>query len=520
MTSLYRVNYQLRPHRRDELIEFIKSTLVSTFVLQGDRSVYERTFQTIEDLMDEHRALAAVGDETPSRLKELIPTIGYFFTELKLVEAFRHYDSLYRVTLRKHIPISFNDIRHILNIAQAHAIAPNLKLITFDGDQTLYPDGDNFREGGLGRIICKLMEAGLCVAVVTAAGYANSPEKYEARLDGLLQMFRDRNLPPEVLSKFYVLGGECNYLFKTDKDAHLYTVPDEEFNLPQMKEWKQNEIDTVLDMSQASLVATLKELQLPAMVIRKTRAVGMIRVHHKAYISRENLDEAVLRCKAELAKTNVSIPYCAFNGGSDAWVDIGNKSLGVKVMQRVTGACASTTLHVGDQFLSTGNDFMARSACTTAWITSPRETRDILTILLNCLGHNITRDLPWRGPSRKISLNVICDSANDDDVVLVGEKEELGNWNPMQAPKFTRDPDTPGLFTFIVRPKSGEELPYKLARVSPEGKVVAWMRDKDLYLLPQPMEKTVTIHWQENEKDDVCADSAQEENAVVLKKTE
>eukprot|EP01134_Creolimax_fragrantissima_P007764 CFRG7764T1 len=508
MTSLYRVNYQLRPHRRDELIEFIKSALVSTFVLRGERDVYVRVFDTIESLMDEHRKLMETGEEKFSRLKELVPSIEQFFTPLKLVEAFRHYDSLYRVSQRRHIPVSFNDIRHVLNIAQAQAIAPELKLITFDGDQTLYPDGDNFREGGLGRIICKLLEAGLHVAIVTAAGYANAPEKYEDRLSGLLQMFRDRNLPPEVTNRFYVLGGECNYLCKTDKDSHLYSVPEDEFYLPEMKEWEQEQIDTLLDISQASLVETLRELQLPGVVIRKSRAVGMIRVHHKSYISRENLDEAVLRCTYELEKKqNLNIPYCSFNGGSDAWVDVGNKSIGVRVMQKVTGATPASTLHVGDQFLSTGNDFMTRRACTTAWITSPRETRDILTILLNCLGHNITRELPWRGPSRKITLEVICRSVGaNDSLVICGEREDLGNWNTHKAPKLNRDDKDASKFTIDIRPKTGEEIAYKLARVGSDGKVLAWMSNKDLYLLPQPMEKTVTVNW-EKDLDEVLIES-------------
>lgn len=35
MTSLYRVNYQLRTHKRDPLIEFIKAMLMTPFVLHA-----------------------------------------------------------------------------------------------------------------------------------------------------------------------------------------------------------------------------------------------------------------------------------------------------------------------------------------------------------------------------------------------------------------------------------------------------------------------------------------------------
>jgi IMP and pyridine-specific 5'-nucleotidase len=40
MTSLYRINYQLRAHKRDELIEFVKSMMMSPFVLYA-RPQYE-----------------------------------------------------------------------------------------------------------------------------------------------------------------------------------------------------------------------------------------------------------------------------------------------------------------------------------------------------------------------------------------------------------------------------------------------------------------------------------------------
>jgi IMP and pyridine-specific 5'-nucleotidase len=45
-----------------------------------------------------------------------------------------------------------------------------------------------------------------------------------------------------------------------------------------------------------------------------------------------------------------------FNGGRDVWVDIGNKLIGVQTLQKLLATEPNTTLHVGDQFLSTGND--------------------------------------------------------------------------------------------------------------------------------------------------------------------
>ena len=83
------------------------------------------------------------------------------------------------------------------------------------------------------------------------------------------------------------------------------------------------------------------------------------------------------------------VPFCAFNGGNDVFVDIGDKSWGVCVCQKYFGANeeggsirGDRTLHVGDQFLSTGsNDFKARVVGTTAWIASPAETVELLAEL-------------------------------------------------------------------------------------------------------------------------------------------
>jgi hypothetical protein len=46
------------------------------------------------------------------------------------------------------------------------------------------------------------------------------------------------------------------------------------------------------------------------------------------------------------------------------------------------GIPAEETLHIGDQFLNTGNDFAARDVCPCIWITSPEETTYILKTIL------------------------------------------------------------------------------------------------------------------------------------------
>ena len=100
-------------------------------------------------------------------------------------------------------------------------------------------------------------------------------------------------------------------------------------------------------------------------------------------MTREALDETVLRVQTHLHDHYAGgLPFCAFNGGRDAWVDVGNKRVGVSVLQAYVGAAPADTLHIGDQFLNTGNDYAARDCCPCIWITSPTETEYILRKIL------------------------------------------------------------------------------------------------------------------------------------------
>ncbi len=80
--------------------------------------------------------------------------------------------------------------------------------------------------------VCPLQHAGLMVAVVTAAGYPGAdgarkfvpapppncvldcdpPSRYEARLRGLLDAMISQGMDAKTTRRFFVLGGECNYL--------------------------------------------------------------------------------------------------------------------------------------------------------------------------------------------------------------------------------------------------------------------------------------------------------------------
>ena len=59
------------------------------------------------------------------------------------------------------------------------------------------------------------------------------------------------------------------------------------------------------------------------------------------------------------------------------------------MLQSYLGVQAVKTLHIGDQFLNTGNDVAARSVCPCIWITSPDETTYILKSILRLAGKGI-----------------------------------------------------------------------------------------------------------------------------------
>lgn len=521
----------LTPHRRDGLIEVMKSMLTHSFVLDALDTTGADTFSHFEMLIDEHRKMTnqlledihsnpsiqmSVSSSAsqpipnmivPSRLKQLVPSVGTFYTRLPLRKAFEAYNAKYGITKRRYICISFNEIRHILNLAQIIAMIhpyseggtvkcpsfsfllgsngettennngghrterqseadhaaleawasmgdtprtdsedghddskeeegdknnkeqqsprsqrrriesrdrsdtfaieeslsllptrttlPGPKLICFDGDQTLYSDGANFEENPkLAKYLYLLLKHGVTIAVVTAAGYEYEADKYELRLSGLLAYFKERGLEGEDLERFYIFGGECNYLLRLGNDYKLHAVREDgpggwmistKYFSESPGNWSEAEVTSILDRAEACFQSSLEDQNMRARIIRKKRSVGLIpKVDEK--IPREALDETVLRIQTELEEAKVTLPFCAFNGGRDAWVDVGNKRVGVQVLQSYLGIHAEETLHIGDQFLNTGNDFVARTVCPCVWITSPEETTYILKSILRLAG--------------------------------------------------------------------------------------------------------------------------------------
>lgn len=297
----------------------------------------------------------------------------------------------------------------MLNTAQVISLvrAGPIELVTFDGDVTLYDDGESLTYDNpvISRIL-DLMARDIRVGIVTAAGYTDTA-RYYGRLFGLLDAVSANNRLSETQKKnLVVMGGEASYLFEYapgEKDK-LQWVPREQWVLEEMKTWTDENITSMLDVAEMALTECVQSMNLSAMLIRKERAVGI--VPKTGRFAREQLEETVLVTQKilEMSDAGCRVPFCAFNGGNDVFVDIGDKSYGVASVQHFFGEgdasktasiAGGKTLHVGDQFLSAGaNDFKTRLACTTAWIASPAETVALLDDIINYIEDKA--DASWK----------------------------------------------------------------------------------------------------------------------------
>lgn len=475
MTSRYRVEYALKSHRRDEFIEWIKGLLAVPFVLHADvqnygtatsddyaslqdyddyiesndasvalecQKRYTEIFSDVEKLIEHTMLIDRLNEgkktHLTSRLRNLVPSIGKFFTALPLTEAFLIEDERRQLSKRRLVSPSFNDVRMILNTAQILALSKlykesasngsRLKLITFDGDVTLYDDGKNLgQDDAVVHRLIQLLSLDLFVGVVTAAGYPGQQgaANYYQRLKGLIDAINKHpTLTERQKESLLVMGGESNYLFRYDaKLGNLKFIEADEWYLPMMMEWDKEQIHHIMETSHQHLLSLQKKFEITdnTTIIRKERSLGII-PNPGFKILREHLEEFVLSCSLKLNQimshhdgaivtqeqdgdhktTNISsaikddIKVCAFNGGSDVWIDIGDKSLGVESLQKylcrdealhhVCPIYKSESLHIGDQFASLGaNDFKARLSACTVWIASPRETVAALDDLIKHL---------------------------------------------------------------------------------------------------------------------------------------
>lgn len=246
-----------------------------------------------------------------------------FFTPLLLEEAFIYQDGQRRISSRRFVPPSFNDIRLTLNSAQVMSLVKNgpLQLVTFDGDVTLYDDGQSLaQENPVITRILMLLSQGIKVGIVTAAGYTDS-SKYYGRLYGLLEALKAAVIREDVITPaLIVLGGESNYLFAFDMASEhlLQYIPRIEWMLDEMKLWTESDVRALLDVAEAALRECISNMHLSAEILRKERAVGLIPKSGSDVrrFTREQLEETVLVTQqvVEMSAAGKKLPFCAFNG--------------------------------------------------------------------------------------------------------------------------------------------------------------------------------------------------------------
>jgi IMP and pyridine-specific 5'-nucleotidase len=354
-----------RLKEQDGLIEFIIS-------MHSTHSPFQ-VMEKLERWVREH-----LEDPMRSTLSRLIPSLGRFHTPLPLVRAFYEYDEFASLSRRRYVPPNFAEIRHVLNIAQVHAIAEKLSLITFDADGTIYADGHHIQgDNKMIGLIIKLMQQGVQVAIVTAAGYPGNAAKFEDRLAGLLEAFKDLRLSPTITKLFHVMGGECNYLLRVNEQYRLEFVADQLWKSPDMLDWAESDVQKLLNDAECSLRHAATRLRVPIEIVRKPRAVGAVPKESTIY---EVLEEMALTVQVQLMDSG--LPFCAFNGGSDVFVDVGNKSVGLKALMNYLNKKPCETLHVGDRFTTSGNDMATRSQCSILWVANPEETAFFTRLLL------------------------------------------------------------------------------------------------------------------------------------------
>jgi len=380
--------------------------LISLMLDLLDRLSLTEACAVAEDLIAEHLEAAQREDAPPTELSTLAPRLvsnefGRLWQPLHLREALIDYDNEAHVTCRQYVPATFRELRNICNLAQVRGAAgpgAALQLLTFDGDQTLYPDRATLgSDAPLVPLLLELLTRGVALALVTAVGF-DEAAPYEARLSGLLAALTAAGAPEALCSRVFVVGGQCNYLARCRAEggvATLYMVPPSEWRLPEMERWRPQQLQRLLDVAQRALLDGAARMHMADKVklVRKERAVGVLyeAEKHRTELHRTTtlmLDELAVHARQavrEEQRTNAalrSMPFCAFNGGRDVFVDVGSKDLGIASLQRIVGATPQSTLHMGDQFTQTGNDLLARRACGTLWVDSPEETAVLLRYML------------------------------------------------------------------------------------------------------------------------------------------
>lgn len=381
----------MRLKEQDDFIAFINE-------LASGYGCMHKAFSIVSDLAYEmhHRPDDSV-------LKSLLPSMSKQFLPIDYIRAFKEYDVIERLSMRRFVPPSFRETRTIINHATIHSMATHLKLLTLDADCTIYSDGGTLAPGDqIIHSLVKIMRMGINVAIVTAASYPGEPWKYEQRLAGLLSSLAfavNAGAPKEIADRFWVMGGQCNYLLKCRIDVSkshpnaiygearvfLEEVPSELWKPHRGERWCEKAVKDMLDTAEKTLRETSEKFNLDVLIIRKERATGLIARNATTHVKYEILEEVALCVQEAIQESGSTVPYCAFNGGHDVFVDVGHKALGIRALQGMLGVEPHETAHAGDRFTATGNDLRAREVALTLWVANPSETEDLLELLLEDL---------------------------------------------------------------------------------------------------------------------------------------
>jgi IMP and pyridine-specific 5'-nucleotidase len=331
----------LRLKEQDELINHIRR-LYQEGRKAGEANPVLFAFTQAQGQLDEHYAQCCRGGSgggAPSQLSAFCPSITSLFLRQDVLRALAELDGHIHLSSRLYVAPTFSEVRTILNYSVVNAAAPKLQLLTLDADDTLYEDGGNlsFNSPNIPYLI-RLLRMRVHVAVVTAAAYPGAPERYENRLAGLLSAMAfaiEAGAPPgPLLSRFWIMGGQCNYLMRARCSAgppvrvYLEEIPGAAWKRFRGVRWNAGDVKATLDVAEGALRATAAKLHLLSSIhlIRKERAVGIIAKDNVAApLSYEVLEELTLATQAALEAAGSKVPTCAFNGGHDVFVDIGSK---------------------------------------------------------------------------------------------------------------------------------------------------------------------------------------------------
>lgn len=393
----------MRLKESDPLFELIQKWIMSA---ECDMTL------TLREALVKSESLIKLHIENPtgSELSRKCPGIGGFFSELPLVRALDFINAKVALEQRRYVPPSFSEIRQIFNIAQVYSLKDRVKMLTFDADDTIYDHGMDLETGTwIVEALATLLETGTYIAVVTAAGYPGKPERYAARFKGLLERLKATNAPKEVTDRFLVVGGECNFLFRVVPGVYdLYQVEATEWQTKDMLAWNMEDINKMLDVAENALKEACTRMKLDVQYLRKTHAIGCFPTKAEDRIAYEALEDVALAIQDKMNKKGVfpegfKIPFCAFNGNRDVWVDVGDKRYGIQALLEYLGISPESTCHLGDRFTNTGNDKSSRTVSMTIWVTNPNETEDYLHLFLSETGNPAcmaTADARPKGPKQ------------------------------------------------------------------------------------------------------------------------